>query len=189
MSKRHRSSSSSNALVALLQKDQFGSVWLSVLFLSVLILKWYVIDPVTIEGSPCVICVIFLLWLMSIIVALLISAVWWAWTSKAGKGIGLMLVLPAYILGCSFLVDYLLQRIVPKLYHSGMLSWPEADYSFLIDDMVRHGVGLLLATAVVYGMLRLLICHDLEDKKIVIPVGLGIILATSGLLLLGIKLY
>lgn len=189
MSKRPRSSSSSNVLMSLLQKDEFGGFWLSLLFLSILILKWYVVDPIKIEGSPCVICIVLLLWLSSIVVALLISAVWWAWNSKAQKGIGLMLVLPVYILGCVFLADYMLLRIVPKLYYSGMLSWPEAEYSYLIDDMINHGVGLLLATAVVYGMLRLLICHDLQDKKIVIPVALGIMLATASLLLLGIKLY
>ena len=189
MSKRSRSSSSSNKFISLLLSDEFGAVWLSLLFLSVLILKWYVVDPVQIEGGPCVICVILLLWLMSIFVSVLIAAIWWAWNNKAEKGIGLMLVLPLYILGCSFLADYLLQRIVPKLYYGGLLSWPEAGYSFLIDDMVRHGVGLLMATAVAYSMVRLAICHDLADKKIVIPVSLCIMLATASLLLLGIKLY
>ena len=189
MSRRSRSNLSSNPVIAILQKDQFGSLWLSLLFLAVLISKWFVLSPVEIEGEPCVACVVALIWAMMLSASILITTVWTLWTDKVEKGIGLMFALLGSILGIVWLIGIFTRGIVEKFYQSGVLYWPEASVTFLVDDMVNHSIGLFLATAVIYAMLRLMFCKDLSEKKIVIPISLCVALAASGLLFLGIKLY
>lgn len=189
MSTRRRSGRQSNALVELIKLDQYGVLWFGLIFLAVMIARWMFVQPLVLEGEGCVLCVLLLLWLMSMGVALINPALWYVWTERAEKNIGLMFALPASAIACAFMINIIGRVVLQKLYHAGWLTWPETQLTFLLDDMVSHVAGLFLGTAVIYGMVRLIICKDLLDKKMVIPLSLGIVLATCGLMLLGIKLY
>jgi hypothetical protein len=189
MSKRRRTRQSSNSLLAIIAKDQYGLLWLALLILAVFILKWQVVQPPELEGSPCVLCVEILLWLLVVFVSLINAGLWWVWTSRAEKGLGLMFMLGISAVGSAFLANVIAHGMVEKLYYRGWLKWPEAQVSFLLDDFVSHAMGLFLATAVFYGMIRLAISKDLMDKKLVLFLSLGIALTSASLLFLGIKLY
>lgn len=189
MQKRRHARPSSNSLLALIARDQYGLIWLALLILAAFILKWQVVQPPQLEGAPCVLCVELLLWLLVVCVSAINAAVWWAWTRKAQKGLGLMFVLALSAVGCAFIASVTAHALVEKLYYHGWLKWPEAETSFLLDNFINHAMGLYLAATVLYGMIRLIISKDLADKKLVIVVSLGIALSAVLLLLLGIKLY
>ena len=129
------------------------------------------------------------IWLLVVMVSVINAGVWWAWTTRVGKGVGLLFVLSVSTVGSAFLADLVAHALVEKLYYHGWLKWPEAQLSFLLDNFVNHAIGLFLATAVLYSMLRLVISKELTDKKLVIFLSLGIALSAVILLLLGIKLY
>ena len=87
--RRQRTQSSDN----LLSKDPFGLIWLSILFLAVMIVKWWVISPANKEDGNCVACVVAVIWLLSVIIHLLMVFFWVAWSSKYEKGIAFVLFL------------------------------------------------------------------------------------------------
>jgi hypothetical protein len=188
MTKR-RTQSSSNSILALIARDQYGVIWLALLTLAVFIMKWQVVQPPELEGGPCLMCVEVLLWLLVVMVSVINAGVWWAWTRKVGKGLGLVFALSISTVGIAFLADLIAHALVAKLYYHGWLNWPEAQLSFLLDNFINHAVGLFLGTAVLYGMLRLIISKELANKKLVIIISLGIALSAVILLFLGIKLY
>ena len=99
MSRRQRTGSVNSGLIGLIQKDQFGSLWLSLIVLAVFVGKWFFISPVELEGDPCVLCVVLLLWFMCTLVSLMISGLWWVWGNTMEKGIAMMFVLADYKIG------------------------------------------------------------------------------------------
>ena len=189
MNKRRRTRSSSNPILALIARDQYGLIWPVLLVLATFILKWQVVQPPELDGSPCLLCVELMLWVLVVLASFLNAGVWWLWTSRAQKGLGLMFALSLAAIGSAFLAALVAGQLMENLYYRGWLNWPESEGSFLLDNLVNHAMGLFLATTVLYGMIRLVISKDLKDKKLVITVSLGIALSAVALLFLGIKLY
>jgi len=189
MSKRRHKRHSSNGILALIARDQYGVVWLALLVLATYILKWQVVQPPKLDGSPCLMCMELMMWGLAILASFISAGVWWAWTPRLPKGLTLMFLLSLAAIGSAFLASLVADAILENLYYRGILSWPESEGSFLLDNFSRHAMGLFLGTSVLYGMVRLVICKDLKDQRLVIVVSLGIALSALGLLLLGIKLY
>jgi len=189
MTKRRRSRHSSNGILALIARDQYGMVWLALLVLAVYILKWQVVQPPKLDDSPCLICMELMLWLLAVLASFITAGVWWAWTPRLPKGLMLMFLLALTAIGSAFLASFVADTLLENLYYRGLLTWPESEGSFLLDNLSKHAMGLFLGISILYGMVRLIICKDLKDKQLVMLVSAGISLSAVGLLLLGIKLY
>ncbi len=183
--RRQRAQSGDN----LLSKDPYGLIWLSILFLAVMILKWWVISPANKEDGNCVACVVAVIWLLSMIIHLLLVFFWIGWSSKYEKGIAFVFLL---CLLCLVLagIDYtVLQFVIGKLFYGGVLNWQEAQASELIDIFIPHSVGLLLITTIFYSMVRIFLCRDLAEKNLVYLFVLIIILSILPLYFLGLIAY
>ncbi|MGD8559938.1 MAG: hypothetical protein PVF34_00785 [Gammaproteobacteria bacterium] len=167
--------------------DPFGVIGLGLIFLAVMVAKWWYISPP--EGDNCVICVVAVIWFVSMLVFSLLSVFWVLWSKKYAKGAAFLFFL---CLLCLVLVviDYeVVQFVVRKLFYGGALRWQEADASFLIDTFIPHSLGLLLISAIFYSSLRVFLCQELTEKTLVYTMNAIIMLAVLPLFYLGLWLY
>ena len=68
----------------LLSKDPYGLVGLALIYLAIMVAKWFYISPP--EGDNCVGCVIAVIWIVSMLVFSLLSIFWIFWSRKYDKG-------------------------------------------------------------------------------------------------------
>jgi hypothetical protein len=171
----------------LLSKDPFGLVGLSLLYLIVMVAKWWYISPP--EGNNCVGCVVGVIWLISTGVFALLSVFWVLWSKKYAKGTAFVFFL---CLLCLILVavDYeVVKYVIGKLYYGGALRWQEADASYLMDTFIAHSLGLMLLSAIFYSTLRVFFCRELTEKPLVYVLNAIIMLSVLPLFYLGLRLY
>lgn len=186
-SKRKQRSSRSEG--NLLSKDPYGLIWLSLIFLVVMTVKWWLISPANPEDSNCVACVVVVVWLLSVLVHLLLVFFWIGWTKKYEKGVAFVFFLGLLCLLLA-VIDYsVVQFSVGKLFYGGVLSWQEAQASYLIDIFIPHSVGLLLISSIFYSMLRVMISRDLAEKKMVYLLASIVMLSVVPLYFLGLIAY
>ena len=179
-----------NPVVGFFSKDPFGVTWFSLLYLALIITKWWYIAPPAIDNQNCLACVVAIVFVMAVTITLLLTAFWILWTSKRQKKALLFLFLICLgVIGCTALLDVATQAVFGKLYYSGMLSWNAADLSFLLDDFLHHASGLYLGVLMVYSMLRIAISSEFEQRKFVIPINLFFAGVAGFLLFIGVKLY
>lgn len=182
--------SSSNPIVALLKKDPFGVTWFTVLFVAVMIAKWWFLQPPAISADNCLVCVTIVLVVMAILITLLLALFWVLWTGKRQKKNILFLFLICLgVIGCTALLDFTSQELFGRLYFKGLLHWQETDITYLLDDFLRHSSGLYLAVLMTYAMLRIALDSDFEPRKYVIPINFIFIGVAAFLLLVGMVLY
>ncbi|KPJ92570.1 MAG: hypothetical protein AMJ53_09090 [Gammaproteobacteria bacterium SG8_11] len=187
---RTRRRSASNPIVEFFSKDPFGVTWFTLLFIAVLIAKWWYIDPPAISAQSCLACVTALMVVFAIVVTLLISVFWILWIAKRQKkNLLFLFLITVLILACTALFDFVSQEAFSQLYYRGFLPWHEMDVTYLLDDFLRHSAGLYLGVLVIYAMLRIAFDPGFAPRKYVIPINLAFIAVAAFLLLMGIMLY
>jgi len=174
---------------SLLSKDPYGLVWLSLLFLVVMVVKWWILSPEFREAGNCVACAVSVIWLLSMIVHLVLVFFWIGWSKKYAKGIAFVIFLS---LLCLFLaaVDYQVVRFaIGKLFYGGVLNWQESQSTDLIDILIPHSIALLLISSLCYSMVRVFITRDLAEKKMVYLTASIILLSVLPLYFLSLIAY
>lgn len=183
--RRQRPQSGGNILT----KDPYGLVWLSLIFLAAMIVKWWVISPANPEDGNCVVCVVAVIWLLTIIVHLLMVFFWIGWSRKYEKGTVFVLLLCILCLVLAAIDYTIVQFVIGKLFYGGALNWQESQASELIDIFVPHSIGLLLISSITYSMLRVFFCRDLAEKKMVYLMASIVALSAVPLYFLGLIAY
>lgn len=183
--RRQRAQSSGN----LLSKDPYGLIWLSLIFLTVMVVKWWVISPEYAESGNCVACVVSVVWLLSIIIHLLLVFFWIGWSKKYEKGTVFTLLLCILCLVLAAVDFKVMQFAIGKLFYGGVLNWQESQASELIDIFIPHSIGLLLISSICYSMIRIFTCRDLAEKKMVYLMATVIIVSVAPLYFLGLVAY
>ena len=187
---RSRRRSGSNPIVAFFSKDPFGVTWFALLFIAVLIAKWWYIAPPAISAQSCLGCVAAVLIVLSALVTFIISLFWMLWQAKRQKKNLLFLFLICLlVLVCTALLDFFSQEIFSQLYYRGFLRWQETDITYLLDDFLRHSAGLYLGVLMIYAMLRIAFDPGFSPRKYIIPINIAFILVAAFLLLMGVVLY
>jgi hypothetical protein len=187
MASRRRQRSQSGG--SLLSKDPFGLVWLSIIFLAVMIVKWWVLSPANAEEGNCVACVVAVIWLLAIATHLLLVFFWMGWSKKYEKGTAFVFFLSLLCLFLAAVDFHVVQFAVGKLFYGGVLNWQESQASYLIDIFIPHSVGLLLISSIFYSMLRVFVSRDLAEKKLVYLFASIIMLAAVPLYFLALIAY
>jgi hypothetical protein len=173
----------------ILSKDPYGVIWMGLIYLGVLISKWWYFSPANPEDNNCVACVVAVAWILSILIFTLLSIFWVLWSKKYQKGITFAFFLGLLCLILVILDYYAVQFVVGKLFYGGSLRWEETQASYLIDTFIPHTIGLLVITSVLYTMIRVFICRDLVEKPLVFTFGAILVLAVLPLFYIGLKLY
>jgi len=183
--RRQRTHSGDN----LLSKDPYGLIWLALLFLVILIVKWWVLSPEYRESGNCVACVVAVTWLVSVIIHLLLVFFWIVWSKKYEKGTAFVFILCLLCIVVAAIDYEVLKFSVGKLFYGGVLNWQESQASELIDVFIPHSVGLLLITSVAYSMIRVFVSRDLTEKKMVYLFAAIVLLSVVPLYFLGLIAY
>lgn len=183
--RRQRSHGSSG----ILSKDPFGLIWLAIIYLAIMIAKWWYISPAKPEDNNCVACVVAVIWLLSILLFVGLALFWVLWTKKYEKGPVFVFFLFLACLILTIADFYVLHFVIGKLFYGGMLNWQESQASYLIDVFVPHSVALLLVCSVFYTVIRVLMCRDLSQPALVYTVSAILLLTVVPLSLLGLILY
>jgi hypothetical protein len=187
---RNRRSRSSSPVVAFLKKDPFGVIWFALLFIAVMIAKWWYLQPPAISTDDCLVCVTALIVIMAIVITLLLTLFWILWTAKRQKkNIVFLFLICLGVLGCTALLDFASQKLFGRLYYMGLLHWQAADITYLLDDFLRHSAGLYLGVLMAYAMARIAVDSGFEPRKYVIPINFVFIGVAAFLLLVGLVLY
>lgn len=187
MATRRKQRSSSEG--SLLSKDPYGLIWLSLIFLAVMVIKWWLIDPAYREDGNCVACVVAVVWLLSVIIHLVLVLFWIGWSKKYKKGTAFVFFLSLLCLVLAAIDYEVVEFIVGKLYFGGALNWQETQASELIDVFIPHSIGLLLITSIFYSMLRVFMSRDLAEKKMVYLFAAIIMISVLPLYFLGLIAY
>jgi len=183
--RRHQSASGGN----IFSKDPFGTIWLALVFLVMLIGKWFVLSPGDPQDSNCVGCVVAVLWIMAILVSALMSLFWILWIQKFEKGTSFVFFLSIFSVVSAVIYYEFAVFVMGKLFYGGSLNWQESQASFLLDEFVPHSVGLFLVSMVLYSAVRMLFCRDLVDKPLVYSFSAILIVAVAPITYLGLWLY
>ena len=183
--RRHRSKEGSS----IFSKDPYGLVWLAMIYLAVMIAKWWFLSPANPEDNNCVACVVAVIWLLSILLHILLVLFWVGWSKKYKKGATFVFFLSLFCVILAMVDFYLVKFVIGKLYYSGMLNWQEAQSSELIDTFIPHSVGLMLVSSVFYSMLRVFLSRDLVEKPLVYTFAAILMLSVIPLYFLGLVLY
>ncbi|WP_455220306.1 hypothetical protein [Kaarinaea lacus] len=170
-------------------KDPYGLLLMGLLYLAVLVSKWWYFSPDNLEGNNCVACVIAVVWILSMLVFTLLSLFWVLWSRKYQKGITFAFFLGLLCLILVIVDYYVVEFVIGKLFYGGSLRWEEAQASELLDSFIPHNIGLLAITSVLYSMLRVFICRDLVEKPLVFTFGAILVLSVIPLFYIGLKLY
>ncbi|MCG6969594.1 MAG: hypothetical protein LJE85_07495 [Gammaproteobacteria bacterium] len=187
---RSRRRSGSNPIVAFFSKDPFGVTWFSLLFLAVLIAKWWYIDPPAISAESCLGCVTAILIIMAALTTAIISLFWILWRGKRQKkNLLFLFLICVLVLVCTGLLNMVSQEVFSQIYYRGFLRWQETDITYLLDDFLHHAAGLYLAVLMTYAMLRIAFDPGFSPRKYIIPINIVFILVAAFLLLVGILLY
>lgn len=186
---RHRHHHHPSASSSILSKDPFGLVWLGLLYLAVLVAKWWYISPDSQQDGNCVGCVVFITWFLSLLVSVLLSMFWIFWTEKSQKNNLFIFIINVIVILCTVIVYKFDLYVIAKLYYAGSLNWQEAQAQELFDSFVPHVVGLYMVTALIYSMLRVVVCRDLEEKFMTVGYGVVMILVTVPLVYIGLVMY
>lgn len=174
---------------SLLSKDPYGLAWLSILFLVVMVVKWWVISPSYRDAGNCVACVVAVVWLLSVIIHLLLVFFWIGWSKKYEKGTAFVFFLCLLCVIIAAIDFKVVQFSVGKLFYGGVLNWQESQASELIDVFIPHSVGLLLITSVAYSMIRVFVSRDLAEKKMVYLFAAIVLISVVPLYFLGLIAY
>lgn len=182
--------SNANPLVAFFSKDPFGVTWFSLLFVAVLITKWWYLAPPAIGAQNCLWCVTVLTVAVAALITLLLTFFWMLWLAKRQKkNILFLFMICLGVIGCTALLDIISQELFSQLYYRGFLNWQETEVTYLLDDFLRHSTGLYLGTLMVYAMVRIAIDSGFSPRKYVIPINFIFIGVAAFLLLVGVVLY
>ena len=182
----NRSSSS------ILSKDPYGLIWVALLFLSVLIAKWLFISPPDAQTTgleSCVLCVIFIVWFLSVLVSVLLMFFWILWSEKFSKSPLFVFIINVVIIVVALSAYKFVDYVVGKLFYSGVLRWQETQATYLFDEMLPHSMGLFLLVAILYSMVRILFCRELENRGFTITYSVLMALFAIPLMILGVWLY
>ena len=172
-----------------LSKDPYGLIWMALIFLGVMIAKWWHFSPSNPEDNNCVACVVAVIWIISILVFTLLSMFWVLWSKKYEMGITFVFMLCILCLILA-LVDYhVVQFVIGKLFYGGSLRWQESQASYLIDTFIPHSIGLLVISSIFYSMIRVFLCRDLVEKPLVYTFGAIVVLSVLPLFYIGLWLY
>ena len=187
---RSRRRSASNPLVSFFSRDPFGVTAFSVLYLAVLIAKWWYIAPPSLNADSCLGCVTAVLVVIAMLVTAPLTAFWILWLDKRQKkNVLFVFLITLLVLGVAALLDFLLKEIFSQLYFRGLLRWHETDITYLLDDFLPHCAGLYLGVLMLYAMLRMAFDPGFSPRKYVIPINLVFMGVAAFLLLIGIMLY
>ncbi|WP_455207636.1 hypothetical protein [Kaarinaea lacus] len=173
----------------ILSKDPFGLLWMALIYLAVMIAKWWYFSPADPQDNNCVACVVAVIWILSVLIFTLLPLFWVFWTKKYEKGVTFVFFLSLLCLILVIVDYYAAHFVIGKLFYGGSLRWDESQASYLIDTFIPHTIGLLIITSQLYTMLRVFICRDLVEKPLVFTFGAIIILAVIPLFFIGLKLY
>ena len=183
--RRKRSRSGSG----ILSKDPYGLLWLALIYLAILFLKWWVVSPAKPEDTGCLACAMGIIWVLSILIYSLLIVFWIGWTRSNAKGPVFVFFLAMLCLILTIVDFYAVKIIMSKLLNAGVLHWEESEATNLIDILIPHSVALMALVSVTYSMVRTLVCRDLVQKPLVYTFIGIVLLSTIPLYLMGIKLY
>ena len=183
--RRHRSQAGSS----IFSKDPYGLVWLALIYLLLMIAKWWIISPADPADNNCVACVVAVIWLLSILVQTPLILFWIGWTRKYEQGTTFVFFLCILCLILAIVDFYLVKFVISKFLYGGMLNWQETQAFYLIDVFIPHSVGLLALTSVFYSMVRAAVSRDLVEKPLVYTFIVIVVLTVLPLYILGMKLY
>jgi hypothetical protein len=169
--------------------DPYGLIWMTLIYLAVMMVKWWYISPGNPQDNNCVACVVAVLWILSVLTFSLLSLFWIFWSKKYEKGITFVFFLSLICLILA-VADYFAARYVTgKLFYGGVLRWEESQASYLIDTFIPHSIGLLVIASVLYSIIRVFFCRDLVEKPLVFTFGAIIVLSVIPLVYIGLILY
>lgn len=184
-----RPSKSRSSGDSILSKDPFGLLWFGLLFLAVLVAKFWFISPPAPEDTSCYACAVGVMWIMTVLVFSLMTFLTILWSRKFEKGTAFVFVMCMMCVVCA-VIDYNVALfVVRKLFYGGALSWDEANAEFLFNDFVPHTIALALVVSVFYTMVRIILSKDIVERNLVYTFGGIMILTTLPLMYLGIMLY
>ena len=182
--------SSTHPIVAFFQKDPFGITWFTILYVAVLITKWWYLEPPAIDPQSCLACVAVLEVILAVIITLLITVFWILWLAKRqNKNLLFLFLICLLVIGCTGLLDVASQEFFSQLYYRGFLRWQGVDVTYLLDDFLRHAAGLYLGVLMIYTMLRIAFDPGFTPRKYVITINIAFIGVAAFILLMGVVLY
>lgn len=177
-----------NTVGSLLTRDPFGVLWVTLLFVAVLIGKWWFITPQYAVADNCLLCVVVIDAIVAVLCGLLLMAFWIAWTDRAEIGMGFYFALITIGLLATALYHKLTAIITSKLYFAGSLSWNDTQANELLDQVIHHNSGFFLAILMAYIAIRMPLVRSIPNKWPVIGTSLALLGCTALLLLLGVTL-
>jgi len=183
--RRQRSRSGSG----ILGKDPFGILWLALIYLAILFLKWWIVSPAKPEDTGCLACAMGIIWFLSILIYSLLIFFWIGWTRSNAKGPMFVFFLAMLCLILTIVDYYVVKIVMSKLLYAGVLHWEESEAYNLIDILIPHSVALMALTSVSYSMVRTLVCRDLVQKPLVYSFIAIVLISVGPLYMMGIKLY
>jgi hypothetical protein len=190
MAKARNRRSGTHPVVDFFQKDPFGITWFTILYVVVLIAKWWYVEPPEIDPQSCLACATIFEVILAALVSAVITLFWVLWLAKRqSKNIVFLFLVCILVIGCTGLLDVASQQLFSQLYYHGLLRWQAADATYLLDVFLNHNAGLYLAVLMVYAMVRIAVDPGFSPRKYVIPINLAFIGVACFLLLMGVVLY
>jgi len=183
--RQHRARSESS----LLSKDPYGLIWVALIYLALMGVKWWFFSPKEADDTSCVACAVAVIWLVSVLLHTSLIFYWVGWSKSNVKGPLFVFILSVLCLILAIVDFYLMKFILNKLLYAGVLNWQESQAFYLFDVFVPHSIGLLLITTIAYSMVRVLFCRDLVQKPLVYTFVVIVLLAVGPLYFMGIKVY
>jgi hypothetical protein len=190
MARARNRRSNTHPIVDFFQKDPFGITWFTILYIAILVAKWWYVDPPEIDPQSCLACVTILEVILAALVSVLITVFWILWLAKRQKkNLVFLFLVCVLVIGCTGLLDVASQAFFSQLYYQGFLRWQETDVTYLLDVFLLHNAGLYMGVLMAYAMLRIALDPGFAPRKYVIPINLAFIGVASFLLLMGVVLY
>jgi hypothetical protein len=190
MARARKKRSGTHPVVSFFKQDPFGVTWFAIMYVIVLVAKWWYIEPPKIDPLSCLACVTTLEVILAVAISLVMTLFWILWLGKGqNKNLVFLFLNCLLVLGCTGLLDVASQAVFSKLYYLGFLKWQESDVTYLLDDFLHHNAGLFLGVLMIYAMLRIAVDPGFTPRKYVIAINLAFIGVGSFLMLMGVVLY
>jgi len=173
----------------ILKKDVFGVIWVTLLFLFVTIIRFWVLDSSLIDQGNCLPCVLGAVLPISIFVSLILTGLWIFWAERAPITMGFYFILGGIGVLCAMLVNRVSQAFINILYQKGLVSWQADSIEILQQQIVPHLTGLYLGSLMFYVAIRMLMVKEIQARTPLVLTSISVAGASAIVLFLGIKMY
>jgi len=173
----------------ILQKDPFGVIWVTLLFIFVAIIRFWVLDPSLVDADNSVPSVLAAVVPISICISLALTGVWIFWAARAPITMGFYFILGGIGVLCAMLLSKVSQSFINILYQKGLISWQADTISVLQTQIVPHLAGLYLGSLMIVLAIRMLLVKDIQPRLPLVLTSVSVGGASAIVLFLAIKMY